>query len=455
MLTKQKLESWLSANQAYVIFGIVIAVYSLFMNSDRMDDVSIYSGITESGPLLEWLKFRWDTWTSRVLIDGVIVLMVAWNIWIFRILNWCMWMLLVYSIADLLQIERNKQLSYILILSFLIYPFKVMGAVGWCSVGVNYVWTSALGCYAVTSYTKLNLGAAKYSMRKKIFFAISMCSAAVFAGNQEMACAILCAIFGMLWFCAYKKSNQFYQIVVGMQFILVIVELLIILTCKGNYIRKLQEAERWMPEYTEFTFLDKLSIGITDTINGLFVGGSFLCLLFAIVVCMAVFTKTRLLSLRCMALIPILFIIGTRFLPSLLEYEFSYLEDFWEYMPTPRQSEFFALEQDTIISLLMWLAVFLCLTVSVYVTCQNFQERMLYSIVLGSGLATRAVVGFSPSVYVSGSRTFYFLDVLIIFCMGYMLKKYYDRISMGKLRLLQGGMGLLAVSSVLNTLGGM
>lgn len=103
----------------------------------------------------------------------------------------------------------------------------------------------------------------------------------------------------------------------------------------------------------------------------------------------------------------------------------------------------------------MWLAVFACLIISVYITCENFQEMALYSIVLGSGLVTRTVVGFSPSVYVSGSRTFYFLDVLIIFCMGYLLKRYYNRISAGRLRMLQGGMGILAVFSVLNTLGGM
>lgn len=455
MLTKEKVKKWFGDNQAYVIFGIVIAVFSLFMNSDRMDDVTLYGDIMEYCPLLTWLEYRWDTWTSRVLLDGVSVLMIAWNIWIFRVINWCMWMLLIYSIAELLQIQKNKQLSYILILAFLIYPFKVIGSVGWCNVGVIYVWTSALGCYAITSYTKLYRDAEKYNKKMKLFFAVSMCIAAVFAGNQEMVCAILCAVFGMLWLLTWKKADRFYRIVVSMQFLLVVGELLVILTCKGNYIRKMQEAERWMPEYVDFTFLDKLSIGITDTINGLFVRESFLCLLFAIAVCMAVFARTRLLSFRCVALVPVLFMMGTRFAPNLVQNEFTYLENFWKYMPTPRQNDFSNMDQETVIGLLMWLAVFACLILSVYITCENFQEMAFYSIVLGSGLATRVVVGFSPSVYVSGSRTFYFLDVLIIFCMGYLLKRYYNRISADRLRMLQGGMGILAVFSVLNTLGGM
>lgn len=455
MLTKEKVKKWFGDNQAYVIFGIVIAVFSLFMNSDRMDDVTLYGDIMEYCPLLTWLEYRWDTWTSRVLLDGVSVLMIAWNIWIFRVINWCMWMLLIYSIAELLQIQKNKQLSYILILAFLIYPFKVIGSVGWCNVGVIYVWTSALGCYAITSYTKLHRDAEKYNKKMKLFFAVSMCIAAVFAGNQEMVCAILCAVFGMLWLLTWKKADRFYRIVVSMQFLLVVGELLVILTCKGNYIRKMQEAERWMPEYVDFTFLDKLSIGITDTINGLFVRESFLCLLFAIAVCMAVFARTRLLSFRCVALVPVLFMMGTRFAPNLVQNEFTYLENFWKYMPTLRQNDFSNMDQETIIGLLMWLAVFACLILSVYITCENFQEMAFYSIVLGSGLATRVVVGFSPSVYVSGSRTFYFLDVLIIFCMGYLLKRYYNRISADRLRMLQGGMGILAVFSVLNTLGGM
>lgn len=455
MLTKEKVKKWFGDNQAYVIFGIVIAVFSLFMNSDRMDDVTLYGDIMEYCPLLTWLEYRWDTWTSRVLLDGVSVLMIAWNIWIFRIINWCMWMLLIYSIAELLQIQKNKQLSYILILAFLIYPFKVIGSVGWCNVGVIYVWTSALGCYAITSYTKLHRDAEKYNKKMKLFFAVSMCIAAVFAGNQEMVCAILCAVFGMLWLLTWKKADRFYRIVVSMQFLLVVGKLLVILTCKGNYIRKMQEAERWMPEYVDFTFLDKLSIGITDTINGLFVRESFLCLLFAIAVCMAVFARTRLLSFRCVALVPVLFMMGTRFAPNLVQNEFTYLENFWKYMPTLRQNDFSNMDQETVIGLLMWLAVFACLILSVYITCENFQEMAFYSIVLGSGLATRVVVGFSPSVYVSGSRTFYFLDVLIIFCMGYLLKRYYNRISADRLRMLQGGMGILAVFSVLNTLGGM
>lgn len=455
MLTKEKVKKWLGDNQAYVIFGIVMSVYCLLITSDRMDDVSIYGGVREAGPLITWLKFRWDTWTSRVLIDGVIVWMVEWNIWIFRILNWCMWMLLVYSIAELLHIQKNMQLSYILIFAFLIYPFKVIGSVGWCSVGVNYVWTSALGCYAVTSYTKLNRDKKIYKRNKKIFFAISMCMATIFAGNQEMLCTILCAVFGMLWLFTRKKSGPGYRFVVSTQFVLVLSELLVILTCKGNYIRKLQEAERWMKEYVNFTFWDKISIGVSDTINGLFAGNSFLCLLFAIVVCMAVYTGTRELFLRCIALLPVLFMISVRFLPDILKQEFGYLEDYWEHMPTLRQNDFFHMEQEEAIGLCIWLAVFICLIISIYMTCENFREMVFYSVVLGSGLATRIVVGFSPSIYVSGIRTFYFLDILIIVCMGYLLKKHYNKISVDRLRLLQGGMGILAVFNVFNTLGGM
>lgn len=457
MLTKEKSKNWLTDNQPYVIFGAVIAIYSLFMNSNRMDDATLYD-ILDYSPLITWLQFRWDTWTSRVLLDGVSVLMVSWNIWIFRILNWGMWMLLVYSIAELLDIRKNRQLSYILVFAFLIYPFKVIGSVGWCNVGVIYVWTSALGCYAITSYTKLNRDITKYSKTVRILLAVSMCMAAVFAGNQEMVCAILCAVFGMLWLFTRKKAGRFYRVLLSVQFALVVTELLVILTCKGNYIRKAQEAQRWMPEYMNFTFWDKLSIGITDTINGLFVRESFLCLLFAIAVSMAVFARTKLLLLRCVSLLPVLFMTGIRFLPQLLQNEFGYLEGSLEYMLTPGrggQIAFANMEQETIIGLLMWLAVFACLIISVYITCESIQEMIFYSIVLGSGLATRAVVGFSPSVYVSGSRTFYFLDVLIIFSMGYLLKRYQNRISERNIRMLQGGMGLLAVFSVMNTLGGM
>lgn len=455
MLTKEKCKIWLFENQPYIIFGLVIALYSLFMNSNRMDDVSLYGDIMEYVPLTTWLKFRWDTWTSRVLLDGVSVLMVAWNIWIFRILNWSMWMLLVHSIAELLNIKKNRQLSYILIFTFLIYPFKVIGSVGWCNVGVIYVWTLALGCYAVTSYTKLNRDKIACGMTGRVLIAVSMCFAAVFAGNQEMVCAILCAIFGMLWILTYKKADKFYRVLLSIQFLLIGIELLIILTCKGNYIRKFQEAERWMPEYVDLTFIDKLSIGIVDTINGLFVRESFLCFLFAIVICMSVFTKTKLLSVRCLALIPVLFMAGTRFVPNLLQKEFSYLENSWKYMITPKVRDLGSMESGSVVGLLMWLAVFACLIISVYVTCKNIQEILFYSIILGSGLVTRVAVGFSPSVYVSGSRTFYFLDILIIFCMVYMLNGYKNRISERGIRILQSGMGILAVFSVFNTLGGM
>lgn len=147
--------------------------------------------------------------------------------------------------------------------------------------------------------------------------------------------------------------------------------------------------------------------------------------------------------------------ICVRFLPDILEKEFGYLEDYWKHMPTLRQNDFFHMEQENVIGLFIWLAMFSCLIISIYMTCENFQEMVFYSVVLGSGLATRIVVGFSPSVYVSGIRTFYFLDILIIFCMGFLLKKYYNKISADKLRILQGGMGILAVFNVFNTLGGM
>ena len=64
-----------------------------------------------NGSLLAYLKERYTGWTGRIVIESIMVPMFAYNIWIWRILNTIMTIILALGIYKLIPDKYTKQLT--------------------------------------------------------------------------------------------------------------------------------------------------------------------------------------------------------------------------------------------------------------------------------------------------------------------------------------------------------
>lgn len=406
----------------YALLAGVMFLYHIFIHIHKMDDVAIYGDLLDYTPLLPWLEYRYQTWSSRILIDGLIVLFVEYNPWIWKLLNIGCWLLLAHSVIRLCGCKDDLELKYITVFLILIYPIFTMGSAGWCATQLNYLWPLSIGSFALTSI-KYSGGDNPPSLHWSLYLIYP--AATVFACSQEQMCAaILAVLAAYLVLHTIKNGIPRHAVLLGSQLLLSAAQLLFILTSPGNQARKWIEVERWMPDYPLLSFRDKLYIGFTDTMERVaFQENNYLFLIFVSVLSALVFQRAKTLLLRLFALaLPAAVIAGTYFLHH---------------------------EQRTVP---YYLLIILCLIISFMIVCDNRQDFLVYGVVLGSGFAGRVAVGYSPSIYVSGDRTCLFLYGAVIFCT---IKLLYDHKEshpkfLRTVCLLTGAVSLYCVAETLN-----
>lgn len=385
-MQKDKYREWMP----YFFLTGIMFIYHLFIHTHKMDDLAIYGDLLDYSPLLPWLKYRYETWTSRVLIDGLIVLFVEYNPWIWKLLNIGCWLLLAHSLIVLTGCRREWQIKYITVFLIFIYPIFTMGSAGWCATHLNYLWPMAFGCYALTIIT------VPKDRPLRWYRLLSYLCAAIFACSQEQMCVIFLTVMAAhLTLSVIFKTKPGHLYLKAAQFGIAAIQLFLILTCEGNQARKLVEVDRWMPDYPLLSFRDKLYIGFTDTMEiVVFPEDNAIFIIFSLILFTLVFLKTKNIVIRLFSLLlPFATLIGTFLLHG----------------------------RDRGIPL--YLLVIFSLIFSLGILSNNMRDFLGYGAVLGSGFISRVAVGYSPSIYVSGNRTCLFLYGTILFCM---VKLLYD-----------------------------
>ena len=134
----------------YVLFTIIIIVWHILMREYGNDSVTYFSKIFGTDKLINILMNRYDTWTSRVIIEAVLF-PISTNVLIWKICNILMYILFIYSILCLTNYKYYK-ITFCLLLN---YPIIEMSSAGWIATYVNYFWPLSAGTYALTSLHKI------------------------------------------------------------------------------------------------------------------------------------------------------------------------------------------------------------------------------------------------------------------------------------------------------------
>lgn len=328
-----------------------------------------------------WLIGRYQQWSSRMFIEAILIL-VSKQMWLFRLINAIVFALLIDSLVKVTLGRRIESLLLIAI-SLLFLPITLFLSAGWLTL---------------------------------------------FATNQEQVCvSLLLFLVGKISVAIFKKKKIHIQSYLVLGFTLI--NFVIIALSPGKQSRNTQSIPTLFPEFAQFSMFDKINLGISHTSKVLLVQQNFLMILFLSILAVGIILTGKLWYMKLLATVPLIVIPINVLIATLTNNGYT-SQSFSDYLLTKQSSSSLNSLMELIIQLLtddvspIWniffVVIFICILVSLVYISKNLSLAYLFMI----GLASHAMMGFSPSIFKSGDRTAFILYITIIYSMLYLLKMF-------------------------------
>ena len=201
----------------------------------------------------------------------------------------------------------------------------------------------------------------------------------------------------------------------NIQDILIIASLIFILTCPGNYVRNNLEMVSKFKDIATLNILDKISLGLTSTIGILVGKGNLVYTLFTFLIMVFVFLNYKENLYRVVALIPFISAILFKYLMYVSYLAFPYLGSLQELL-LEEKVMLTAITSNNLtyaIPLILAFANIICVTLSLLIIFKNLKNNVSL-LIFFVGLASRLIIGFSPTIWSSKERTMIFFEFAMI-----------------------------------------
>lgn len=372
------------------IFMVVIVILHIFIQKEN-DDL-YFSTVCENIGLFDFLGQRYNMWTSRIIVEGVLVIFcnfLPMEIW--KVANIGMYALLIYSMSKLFVTENKQKLNWILVISLALVPITILKEAGWMATMNNYLWVAATGLYAMIPIKKL-----LSNEKINVFQAISFVISAIYASNQEQMAGILFLVY--TFFLIYIIKNKKQKPILFIIYAIILLNLILIMICPGNVNRKIQEEETWYPEYSETSLSSKLAQGLTSMMYYVIEKGSIQYFGFIALITYIMWVTNKDIKYKLIGMSPIILVV--------------IFDEITRNINQP----------NIVLKLLIYLLILISIGICLYyIFCKkkeksiiNFTPLLIYIV----GIISRYVMAFSPTIYASGERTSFFwyisISILII-----------------------------------------
>lgn len=405
------------------MFLLLLLAHTL-IRADFGDDLA-YKNILANQSMFDFLRERYHTWSSRVLIEAVMLPFATGNVWWWKIADSLMIVLFLWIVSELFGGEKEQEKMQAQMLMFCmiwIVPFFSLSSAGWITTTINYLWPLTLGLVAM-------LPLRHWIREEKIpvweFVVCPVC--ALYGANMEQMGAILLGsyvVFGgyLLW--KRKKLSPFYFL----QLLLIAGSLVFILTAPGNACRTEAEIQRFFPEFAGLSVGQKLWMGFLDTTQYYLAAGdgqkSYVFGLFSAILWLAALLtfwnrkEKRGIPGLLLSLLPVVFYWGIgqagNFLlnSGRLTRGRNGIGVLAQNRQIPGMSYFSG--GLVVFQTLCYLIVLAAVAGTIFYVWGVSEETLLELLILAAGFLSRLVVGFSPTIYASGDRTALFCTAAIL-----------------------------------------
>lgn len=401
---KSEVLKWWHNRKLYscIIFFLLIHI---LIKETSGDSVNVFSHALDNQFFTEYILTRYQSWSSRVLID-LILPFLSNHIYVWKVLNMGMCMLLLWGLVYLSHGKANGLAAGLLLL----YPFTDMRTAGWIATCVNYLWPLALMTVSCVGLDKAYHGKKMNLLEIEIYL---FCE--IFATNMEQVCGLYICVVGytLVLFIIQKKHSGLRFVI--FQFLIAAANLIFILTCPGNYARKVSEVTSHMKDYGTMSIVDKLVIGINSTVQFL-VNHSLLFFVFCVVLFVFSYQESKVKKDKWLCVtsaIPMLFVVFCTILKPVVSI---YYPNFYGLFGNAnRVTAGNYIYYTSYIPTIIFTIIIMMIILSLFNLADEVEKGTELVFIFVVGLSTRVVMGFSPTLYASSRRTFLFLILALIF----------------------------------------
>ena len=394
-------------NQAFTSYVINIAffiAYFLILTYGYTyrfrDDIIFLNMTTNQSSIMAYIFDRYATWSSRILIEAIVAVFSMLPLSLFRLFfSFLMSQLCWYYC----RIQSSPSLVHTLIIHvlFLLFPLFYLSDTGFISTGLFYVlpfWGLLIGLVPLTNQLK--------NRSIKIFDWVLYFVGSTIASNFEMTAVLLFSLSLLLniYLLFLRKKPFIYA------FIISFTGIIFSITCPGNKIRTAIEIENNLPEYTTWSFSDKIINGIFHGLLTAFANSEVKFFILALLL-VAMAKNINNIKKIMITLISFFFVLLSSFLDQIFPDIFT--QDF--------HSLYEGTVSDNIYLCLLLLAFFSCIT-TLYIAFDIIKDSIIYSLIYLAGACSCFIIGFSPTIIASGYRVFNFMIFGIIFCIAGIIK---------------------------------
>ncbi|MCI1904677.1 MAG: DUF6056 family protein [Enterococcaceae bacterium] len=404
----------------FLIFFIFLLIF-LPIKDINGDDVGYLEGFIKRGYLAESL-IRYNGWSSRTIIDTSIMFFVQhFTLW--KICNAVILFLTVYLLTKMIFDENIEKIFFIAALYCLV-PLQLFDETGWVATSLNYQWPFAFALLAF-----LPLANALKGKNNKLSTYILAFGGSIFALNQEQINACFLILSLVILFFLFRKKNFSYFLCAPT--FISLLNLVYFLFSPGNKMRIQSEIIHWFPKFSKLSFFSKVDLGVSSFGQPLFFGFNilffFLFLLILIAGYQKGFSEGRL------------FVLSTPFVANLVfsffkistdafqnfggkDNAFNLRTDYFLRLFRPNGTHFEWNDLSTWLPLTAIVLLFIFLIVGIYLVSPTPQIGFFLSIILIMGACSRIIMGFSPTVWASGLRTYYVMFMVGVILTAFLLK---------------------------------
>ncbi len=430
-----------------VVLGFALLILHVFFNAIG-DDV-FFSTVLQDKSLPDYLLFRFQTWTSRVFIEAILVPLMQHGFWLWKILDVLVIVLLVITIAKLFTKKPTRELNWLIVLLFFVYPFSDMRTAGWGATTINYLWPLALGLFAMMPIKK-HLQEAPIKRYEYFLYTAAL----LFATNMELMAGVLFLVYGVFTILSIRRHHfsRFWLLQLG----LACASLSMILLCPGNQARKAQEIISYFPDFNMLSLLDKLEIGFSSTLSTFIFQPNLVFLIFSSLLCIAVWKKQSQLFYRSIGAIP---------LTAVLLFG-CFAEPLAQISPniaviSSALTNYGTIHVDNYVSLSSYLpivilgSVLVTTILSFYLVFSERKTVYLAMMIFFLGFITRMTMSASPTIWASSTRTYIFFYFAIIICAFLIFQELHEKklLTPTAVHLIFYGTGVAAFLNYLSMIG--
>lgn len=386
----------------FIVYGIIMLAVHLQLKLGWADD-ALFITYLEDASLFSVLGARYREWSSSILIEAILFPLVHVP-FLWRILDTLIMLWIVIALSLFFNSEQRTSVNWAIVFIVLAFPLGSMSTAGWIATTLNYSWPLAFGLLALFPIVN--------QVRKKktpIWLFVASIFALLFASNQEQMGAVMFAICGMLSVYLWRRDKKFPKFPV-IQTGICAVALIFILTCPGNSARMEANIAYWFPSFSELSMFRKIELGYSSSLYEFIMKPNLIFTIFGVILTTTVFVNSKKLSYRIISCIPLTasLLFGMLSSSEVLSTWFPQLLDLRNKVTAVGTGIQLASPITWVPDIVITLIFFSAL-ISLWGAFENKEEAGLSIFLLLVGLASRMIMGFSPTIWASGDRTFIFM----------------------------------------------